>query len=247
MQEEWQRRIEAARRLGRPGDIMLLAGEAPSPALRAEALRLVEAPVAAVEPRQVILFAGHMIDRPDRATPRFPPDRVPAAAAAIDAVLARLDAASDDLALCSGANGGDLLFGEACVRRGLSLELRLPQEESKFLDDSVTFAGDQWRDRFYTVKAHPRTKTYVMPDELGPGPPGTNVYARVNLWQLYTAMAWGDEKLRFICLWDGKPGDGPGGTQHMVEVAGARTRHVYQIDPATGKWEMVDGKRRLGD
>jgi tetratricopeptide (TPR) repeat protein len=195
------------------------------------AMKRLQGPAAAADPAQVILFSGHMIDRPDRPTPRFPPDREPAAAAAIDDVLARLNPSSGDLALCSGASGGDLLFAEACLRRGLSVELRLPQEEPKFLRESVSFAGDHWRDRFYAVKAHPRTKMLVMPDELGPAPARTNVYTRVNLWQLYTAISWGDEKLRFICLWDGKPGDGPGGTQHMMEIARSRTSHVYHIDP----------------
>src|SRR5262249_43151148 len=58
-------------------------------------------------PEQVVLFSGHMIDRRDRATPRFPADREPVAAHAIDAVLDELAVSTDDLALCGGANGGD--------------------------------------------------------------------------------------------------------------------------------------------
>ncbi|MEQ1908769.1 MAG: AAA-like domain-containing protein [Vicinamibacterales bacterium] len=197
------------------------------------ALDRLQKPEATVPPEKVILFAGHMIDRPDRPAPRFPANRERAAAEAIEHVLTSLDASPGDLALCSGANGGDLLFAEACLRRGLNLELRLPQEEARFLRESVTFAGDQWRERFYAAKLHPKTKTYLMPEELGPAPGRTNVYTRVNLWQLYTAIAWGDEKLRFVCLWDGKISDGAGGTQHMLEVARARTGRVYQIDPAT--------------
>ena len=38
-QDQWERRIEVARSLGRPGDIMVLAEEAPSRVLRMEAFR----------------------------------------------------------------------------------------------------------------------------------------------------------------------------------------------------------------
>ena len=59
------------------------------------------------------------------------------------------------------------------------------------------------------------TTLFVMPEELGPTPENTDPYERTNLWLLYTALSMGAEKVRFICLWDGKGGDGPGGTKHM--------------------------------
>ena len=40
-------------------------------------------------------------------------------------------------------------------------------------------------------------------------------YERCNLWLLYTALACGFDKVRFICLWNGSEGDGTGGTAHM--------------------------------
>jgi len=61
-------------------------------------------------PRRVFLFSGHMIDAPNRSTPRFPADKEPIAAAAIVAELDRLGAGPDDLGICGGACGGDLLF-----------------------------------------------------------------------------------------------------------------------------------------
>ena len=41
-------------------------------------------------------------------------------------------------------------------------------------------------------------------------------YERCNRWLLETALAWGPERLRFICLWDGRASDGPGGTADLV-------------------------------
>jgi hypothetical protein len=47
---------------------------------------------------------------------------------------------------------------------------------------------------------------------------------------LYTALSMGPEKVRFICLWDGKGGDGPGGTKHMHDEVLNRSGMVYVID-----------------
>jgi len=182
------------------------------------------------EPRMVFLFSGHMIDSPDRAEPRFPADKESIAAEAIAAKLDELGAGKEDLALCGGACGGDLLFAEACIQRGVRLELRIPFEEPTFLSKSVTFAGDEWRDRFYKVKNHKNTHLYVMPDEIGVSPPKVNPYSRNNLWQLYTALVWGPEKVHFICLWNRKDGDGPGGTKHMYDEVSKHFGQVHVLD-----------------
>jgi tetratricopeptide (TPR) repeat protein len=181
-------------------------------------------------PRQVFLFSGHMIDAPDRPEPRFPPDKEPVAAQAIAAKLDELGAGPEDLALCGGACGGDLLFAEACLERGLSLELRIALDEPAFIQHSVAFAPGNWTDRFYRVKENPKTKLFVMPKELGPLPKGANPYARANLWQLYSALAWSPDKVRFICLWNGKGGDGVGGTQHMHNTVLQYAGRVYVLD-----------------
>jgi hypothetical protein len=50
----------------------------------------------------VFLFSGHMIDAPERLSPRFPPHKEAAAAREIAAALDRHQAGLDDLALaCS--------------------------------------------------------------------------------------------------------------------------------------------------
>ena len=181
-------------------------------------------------PRQVFLFSGHMIDAPDRKEPRFPPDKEPIAAKAIADRLDALGAGAEDLAICGGACGGDLLFAEACLARGLKLEVRISFDEPTFIRKSVAFAPGNWTDRFYQVKGHPNTRLLAMPDELGPTPKGANPYARDNLWQLYTALSWGPDKVRFICLWNRKGGDGPGGTEHMYETVQKYSGRVYVLD-----------------
>jgi len=43
----------------------------------------------------------------------------------------------------------------------------------------------------------------------------------------------GSDKVRFICLWDGKGGDGSGGTKHMADVVRKRSGRVYIIETTT--------------
>jgi hypothetical protein len=70
----------------------------------------------------------------------------------------------------------------------------------------------------------------MMPDELGPVPQAGNPYARNNLWLLYTALSQGPDRVRFICLWNRKGGDGPGGTQDMYETVQKYSGRVYVLD-----------------
>ena len=177
---------------------------------------------------QVLLFSGHMIDAPDRKTPRFPPEEEAAAAAAIANILAEIGVGRGDLAICGGACGGDLLFAEACLARAMRLELYIPFDEPTFLANSVDFADADWRKRYLEAKS--RATLHIMPDEQGPLSRGENPYERNNRWMLDSAARFGSEKVAFVCLWDGQGGDGPGGAQHLIEEARRKTIRIYWLD-----------------
>jgi hypothetical protein len=181
--------------------------------------------------RQVFLFSGHMIDAADRTQPRFPPDKEPLAKAAIETVLDQLGAGANDVAISSAACGGDLLFVEACVQRGLHVEIYLPFVEEEFLQKSVNFAGDRWREKFLWVKERVRD-WHIMSHELPSLRNGEDPYSRVNLWMLDRAAAYGSRNIRFICLWDGKASDGPGGTKHLHDAVEQCAGRVYVLDTA---------------
>jgi hypothetical protein len=183
---------------------------------------------AAAPPRKVLLFSGHMIDAPARAEPRFPADKEPAAAAAIAATLDKIGAGSGTLAICGGACGGDLLFAEAALARGAALEIYIPIEEPGFLEKSVTFADADWHARFDAAKA--RAALHVLPLERGPTPEGEDAFERNNLWLLESATRFGPEKVEFICLWNGKQGDGPGGTRHMMREVERHAGRTHWLD-----------------
>lgn len=184
------------------------------------------------QPRKVFLFSGHMIDAPDRPAPRFPADKELSAAQKIWAALDVLGAGPGDLALAQGASGGDILFLEACRERGLRLQLLLPLAEPEFIERSIlpSAGGAKWRDRYYTLKAGMKNALRVMPDELGSLLKDMDPFERCNLLLLHTALAYGVDKVRFICLWDGGGGDGPGGTERMYNEVKRRTGRVTWID-----------------
>jgi hypothetical protein len=179
-------------------------------------------------PNNVVLFSGHMIDAPDRKTPRFPPDKEPAAAGAITDALSKIGVTRGDLAICGGACGGDLLFAKACLAREMRLEIYIPFDESTFLANSVDFAGGNWHERYIAVKA--KATLHVAPDELGPLGEGENAYERNNQWMLNSAARFGGDRMAFICLWNGQGGDGPGGAQHLMEEARRKTSRIYWLD-----------------
>ena len=191
-------------------------------------------PQATWRPRQVILFSGHMVDRPQRPKPRFPPSLEASASQRIDAALAELDAGPEDLAISQAASGGDLLFLEACQRRGVRRQVLLPFGEAEFLEHSIlpSLQGDLWRQRFDAMRERldPSLPIRIMPEALGPAPKGRNPYERCNDWLLYSGLCHGLEKLCFLCLWDGEGGDGRGGTAHMVRDVEAHTGRVIRID-----------------
>jgi tetratricopeptide (TPR) repeat protein len=194
------------------------------------ALEKLVKPEAKREPKNVFLFSGHMIDALGRE-PRFPKEKEGAAADEIAAKLTEFGAGPKDIGLCGGACGGDLLFAEACLKKKMRVELRIPFDKPTFLKNSVLFAPGNWGARFENVKKSLMTTLYVMPEELGPAPANVNPYERNNLWQLYTALSMGQERIRFISLWDRKEGYGPGGTKHMYNEVLKHSGQVRVIDP----------------
>jgi len=197
-------------------------------------------PEQAWHPEKVFLFSGHRIDAPDRKVKRFPGEKeyIDLAANAITQALDALGAKDHDLALTQGASGGDLLFAEACLARKLRVQLLLPLPEPEFIARSIlpSEGGEEWRKRYYKLRDHelclpPR----VMPDCLGPLPKDKQGHAldpfeRCNRWLLNSALSCGISRTRFICLWNGSGGDGPGGTEHMMKEVKKRTGQVSWLD-----------------
>lgn len=189
----------------------------------------------AAAPRQVWLFSGHMMDAPGRTPPRFPADKEAMAASRIAQALDAEQAGPQDLALAQAAAGGDILFLEACQTRGAPCRVLLPFPLETFAAHSVLPAehGPMWLTRCQAVLAQLDTPPRILQDELGPVQTEGEAFERCNEHLLESALHWGPERVRLICLWDGQAGDGPGGTQHMVETIRRLVGRVSWIDPRT--------------
>jgi hypothetical protein len=182
-----------------------------------------------------ILFTGHMIDAPGRPNPRFPPQAEGAARKAIEARVKEImtrQSGKELIGIAGGACGGDILFHEVCREQGIKSELYLSLPREAFLNESVSFAGQKWAERFdklYTTLPHRiLSQTKAIPAWLEKRKP-YDFWSRANLWMLYNALGNGALNMTLIALWDGKGGDGEGGTAHMVSLArqyGSATEHI---------------------
>lgn len=169
-----------------------------------------------------------MIDAENRANPRFPAKNE---APVMEAIRKQLQIAKektkDDLkGISSGACGGDILFHELCLEAGIPSEIYLPLPVSEFRKISVSFAGAEWEARFDALikklPVHMLPGTGVMNKD-------ENVWERVNLWMLAIALENGGKNMTLLALWDGKGGDGSGGTEHMVNMAKEKGAEVNII------------------
>jgi hypothetical protein len=193
----------------------------------------------------VVICSGHMIDAPDRQTPRFPATRAEPVRAAIARQLAQWNIGEGDLAICGGACGTDILFAEECLRRGARLRLLLAQPVGEFVHDSVQHAGSDWVKRFHALRL--KADVAIQPERLGKPPNDVSIYARTNLWMINTARveAVDSAKIHALLIWDEKPtGDGPGGTADFEAKVRNLGGHIEIINPA-GDREMTASRQRL--
>ncbi len=194
-----------------------------------------------VEKMNYLLFTGHMIDKKGRVdvagnpNPRFPPEKETEFRQAIyDAVMREQKKVKGPLVgLAGGACGGDILFHEVCKELGISTQLLIALPRDQFLKESVQFAGPDWVDRFDalygTLPTEILSETKELPNWLQKKE-NYSFWERNNLWMLHKALANGGQYMTLIALWDVKPGDAGGGTEHMVNQAKARGAKTVIID-----------------
>tara|TARA_R110002020_G_scaffold259768_2_gene473697 strand:+ start:29040 stop:31028 length:1989 start_codon:yes stop_codon:yes gene_type:complete len=187
------------------------------------------------EKEYIILFSGHMIDKPDREVPRFPPDKEDEVRLKIKKQVQSILEAQDlkVKGIAGGACGGDILFHEVCMELGVKTEIYLALPREKFIVASVQFAGPQWVERFNKLynllPAQVLSETKELPQWLK-AQENYTIWERNNRWILNSALSQGDYNLTFLALWNRKDGDGPGGTNHMIEEVQKRGAKCIIID-----------------
>jgi hypothetical protein len=194
--------------------------------------KLSDLPHPAARFAKVAICSGHMIDAPDRKTPRFPKEKAEAVRAKIAQQLEQWEIGGNDLAVCGGACGADILFAEECLRRGARVRLLLAQEVDDFVRESVRHAGNDWVRRFHALRENAEVAT--QPARLGKEPNDFSIYARTNLWIINTSLVEAADpgKIYALLVWDEKPtGDGPGGTSDFQQKVSNLGGQVEIINP----------------
>ena len=167
--------------------------------------------------RHPILFTGHMIDNAKREQPRFPKDKEKPVTDEMMKQLSEVFATTKNslIGIASGACGGDIIFHELCERAGIPSEIFLPLPIEEFKKESVSFAGTDWEARFHRlIKKLP---VHLLPAEKSNS--SVNVWAATNEWMIESAQKINSNEMTLLALWDGKGGDGEGGTEHMINMA----------------------------
>jgi class 3 adenylate cyclase len=163
----------------------------------------------------VVVFVGHMIDRAERKVPRFPAELADSISLEIEKRLEKLDA---KFGFSSGACGSDILFLEAMLKRGGETHIILPYERDQFIQDSIDVCpGGGWKSRFERLVKHATEVVCVSPHRLTGGS---------ILFEYANKMIYGlaglrskvlETNLKALAVWDGMPGDGPGGAEYTVD------------------------------
>lgn len=172
-----------------------------------------------------ILFTGHMIDKPGRAEPRFPPGKEQGAREAIAAFLDEEKKKYTSLeAIAGGACGGDIIFHELCMQKNIPGQLFLALPPGQFKKRSVDFAGEDWPARFDRLVEILPVRILERKDH------SRDIWAEANAWMLEAALARGGKNMTLLALWNGEKGDAEGGTEHLIRIAKEREASVSVID-----------------
>ncbi len=173
-----------------------------------------------------ILFTGHMIDAKDRKNARFPASEEKMVRKEIQMRLLTLKEKFPNASgIAGGACGGDILFHELCMEMNIPSEIYLALPITEFKKKSVSFAGNNWNERFDKLTG--QLPVHILPLSFENE---KNVWEKANRWMLNDALKDGGEHMALIALWDGKAGDGGGGTEHMVNIAKQEKAIVVIID-----------------
>ena len=171
-----------------------------------------------------LLFTGHMIDAPGRKAERFPAHAEGRAREAIRALIAAHAASGTVVGIAGGASGGDLLFHELCAEASIPTQLRLALPVEQYVEASVAPAGADWVERFHGLEKRlgpgalrVLDDAVVLPQALSRGA-ALDIWQKTNLWMVSEALKLAPQRT-LLALWDGRHGDGPGGTEHLVQAA----------------------------
>ena len=162
---------------------------------------------------KLVVFSGHMIDAPDRRSPRFPQEKEGEIKQLLEKQLAAMNAG---IGFASAASGSDILFLEAMLARGGTIHLVLPWPAEEFVKTSVeTAGGGRWVERFENVLTR-AASIRILGELYMPGSATGFEYCNLAMTGLARLFAKSlDLEITPLAVWDGFAG-APGGTGSFV-------------------------------
>jgi class 3 adenylate cyclase len=163
----------------------------------------------------VMVFAGHMIDRPDRAISRFPPEDERKIA---QEIRKKIDQVKPGFGFSSAACGSDILFLEAMLEHGAEISVVLPYDSEQFIVDSVDIIpNSNWRPRFDEVLRKAGRVVTASTERLEIGGVSYEFCNQMLLGLATIRARQLETDLIPLAVWDGESGDGPGGAASVVQ------------------------------
>lgn len=167
---------------------------------------------------RVLAYTGHRVDQPGRAQERFPERKVPAVLKAIRDKLAGMGALHG---FGGAASGTDLMVLKELAARSLTATVVLPFPAEAFAEVSV--GGEPWRRSFNELRNNKTGIEWVAPvlDQRPADGAVPQAFGNANVEIQRRAMEYArhlDEQPVVLAVWDGQPGDGPGGTADTVRL-----------------------------
>ena len=165
----------------------------------------------------IAVFSGHMIDRPDRPTPRFPASAEDRHRQSVREIVSKRKI---KIAFASCACGGDILFLEEVLSFGGECIVVPPLPLKTTIRNSVAFASGDWNARLKTIRDNPKAR-FLTPECDETGENDAIVYDFANRYLLGLAILKSRElgfPLFGICVWDGKESGLIGGTDSAVSL-----------------------------
>ena len=185
---------------------------------------------------RVVAFVGHLLDRPDRSRPRFPPELEPAVR---QAIRDRLTALNVGIGFSAAACGSDILFQEVLRELGGETHVVLPFCKEQFIQQSVELIpGAGWEARFNSALKQAAKVIYASEKMMTAGTASFEYVGQLLIGLAGLRAAQIESELVPLAVWDGNTGDGGGGTAdtvahwhglgYMVEIIdlGALLRHA---------------------
>lgn len=184
---------------------------------------------------RVILFTGHRVDAPERAAARFPAAKAVLARDMIYSTVKQEKEKTNGklLGISGGAAGGDIIFHEVCEELGIPSEMYLILPKAEYIKASVAEGGPGWVERFNRLCEKLKPQILSDSEELPRwlrAKKDYGIWQRSNLWTLHRALYASEDHLTLIALWNGAAGDGPGGTEDMVNRAKDRGATFIRLD-----------------